>query len=274
MGLFSWLFKKKKEEPKVEERHFIDDVTTDKKAPTNVTKNKAESSVEPVTKQEQKGAEVATAPKATPSETKKASTERPTASAKKTATATQPTQTKKATKAKKPEAEKPVIKNDKPVESAPDTSEKSEAEADKISEDKNAETVKVKGYGGAFDIKKSKDGRYVFNLYAANHVIVATSQIYSSSQSAMIGIKSIIANAERANVEDQTLKQYQSQPFPKWEIYVDKGGQFRWRLLATNGSCILHSQGYTQKSTCKKGIESVIRTAKSAKIDKSYLEKN
>ena len=79
--------------------------------------------------------------------------------------------------------------------------------------------------------------------------------------------------AERAGVEDQTLKQYQPLPYPKWEIYVDKGGQYRWRLLATNGSCILHSQGYTQKSTCKKGIESVIRTAKNAQIDKSYLEK-
>ena len=274
MGLFSWLFKKKKEEPKLEQRHFIDDVTNDKKSPAINTKSKAEINAVPATNQEADGAKTTESTPPTPKEAKKASPSKPAATAKKPADTAHPAPTKKATEAKKPEAEKPVIKNDTPVDSAPDTSEKSEAEADKISEDKNAETVKVKGYGGAFDIKKSKDGRYVFNLYAANHVIVATSQIYSSSQSAMIGIKSIIANAERANVEDQTLKQYQSQPFPKWEIYVDKGGQFRWRLLATNGSCILHSQGYTQKSTCKKGIESVIRTAKSAKIDKSYLEKN
>ena len=30
MGLFSFLFKKKKQEPKKEERHFIDDVSNDK----------------------------------------------------------------------------------------------------------------------------------------------------------------------------------------------------------------------------------------------------
>ncbi|MBQ8688820.1 MAG: YegP family protein [Clostridia bacterium] len=147
------------------------------------------------------------------------------------------------------------------------------AEATAIATDRASRRVKVNGFGGAFDIKKSKDGRFVFNLYAANRVIVATSQIYSSSQAAITGIKSVIANAERASIEDKTLKSFTPQPFPKWEIYIDRGGQFRWRLLATNGNCILHSQGYTQKSTCKKGIESVIRTAKSAQIDKSYLDK-
>lgn len=213
MGLFSWLFKKKKDAPKEEERHFIDDVQKERKPRKTTIKNEAEKSN---------------------IEYKKA----------------EPTSTE-------------VLK----------TEPEEDVTATKIGEDKSAESVKVKGFGGAFDIKKSRDGRYVFNLYAANRVIVATSQIYSSSQSAITGIKSVIANAERANIEDQTLKQYQPMPYPKWEIYEDKGGQYRWRLLATNGSCILHSQGYTQKSTCKKGIESVIRTAKNAKIDKSYLDK-
>lgn len=145
--------------------------------------------------------------------------------------------------------------------------------ADQISTDTSSKKVKVRGYGGAFEIKKSKDGRFVFNLFAANKVIVATSQIYSSSQSAVTGINSVIANAERAAIEDQTLKTFTPQSFPKWEIYIDKGGQFRFRLLASNGSCVCHSQGYTQKSTCKKGIESVIRTVKNAKIDKAYLKK-
>ncbi len=145
--------------------------------------------------------------------------------------------------------------------------------AEKISTAASSKKVKVQGFGGAFEIKKSKDGRFVFNLYAANRVIVATSQIYSSSQSAITGINSVIANAEKAAIEDKTLKNYTQQNFPKWEIYIDKGGQFRFRLLASNGSCVCHSQGYTQKSTCKKGIESVVRTVKSAEIDKAYLKK-
>jgi len=174
-----------------------------------------------------------------------------------------------------PQAKKAVPKTEaKPTQSP---TEAEEAEADTIAE--TAETVEVSdvGTGGAsgrFEIKKSKDGRFVFNLYAKNHVIVATSQIYSSSTSAVNGIKSVIVNAPIAAVEDQTLKTYETQNFPKWEIYQDKGGQYRFRLSAPNGSCICHSQGYTNKTKCKNGIQSIIRSAKDASIDKSYLKKD
>ena len=126
---------------------------------------------------------------------------------------------------------------------------------------------------GKFQIKKSKDGRFVFNLYASNSVIVATSQVYSSSTSAMNGIKSVIANAASAQIEDQSLKKVTPVPFPKWEIYQDKGDQYRFRLCASNGSCVVHSQGYTSKANCKKGIESIIKFASDAEITKVYLEK-
>lgn len=131
--------------------------------------------------------------------------------------------------------------------------------------------VSAKGLTGFFEIKKSKDDRYVFNLYASNRVIIATSQVYSSSKSALNGANSVIANAEKANVEDQTLKNYTPMPYPKWEIYKDKGNQFRFRLSASNGSCICHSQGYTSKANCKNGIESIIRTVKNADIQKAYI---
>ena len=129
------------------------------------------------------------------------------------------------------------------------------------------------GKSGKFEIKKAKDGRYVFNLYAPNHIIVATSQVYSSASSAVNGIQSIIANAEKAPVEDNTLKSPIKQSFPKWEMYIDKGGEYRFRLYASNGNCVVHSQGYKQKSSCKNGIESIIRCSRNAEIDKSYLKK-
>ena len=136
------------------------------------------------------------------------------------------------------------------------------------------EPVKKSKIGtGFFEIKKSKDDRYVFNLYASNNVIIATSQVYSSSQSAINGAKSVIENASKAKIEDQTLKNFTAESFPKWEIYKDKAGQFRFRLSASNGSCVCHSQGYTNKANCKNGIESIIRTAANATIDKAYLIK-
>jgi uncharacterized protein YegP (UPF0339 family) len=104
--------------------------------------------------------------------------------------------------------------------------------------------------------------------------MVATSQIYSSSQSAMTGVKSVMANAANAPIEDSTLKNPTVYPFPKWEVYMDRAGEYRFRLYATNGNCICHAKkGYSTKSNCKRGIESIIRFVSEANIDKSYLAK-
>ena len=180
--------------------------------------------------------------------------------------------TSAAKKVAKPEKKKSGYITLTATEDIPKTLYYDEAESEKISKDATGEKIEVSEYPGMFEIKKSKDDRYVFNLYAANHVIIATSQVYSSAKNALVGINSVITNAERAEIEDQTLKNVVTVPFPKWEIYTDKGGEYRFRLSASNGSCICHSQGYTTKASCKNGIESIIRTVKNVKIDKSYLK--
>lgn len=43
----------------------------------------------------------------------------------------------------------------------------------------------------------------------------------------------------------------------KFEMYTDKAGEFRFRLLAGNGQNILASEGYKTKTACQNGIESV-----------------
>ena len=43
----------------------------------------------------------------------------------------------------------------------------------------------------------------------------------------------------------------------KFEVYTDKGGEFRFRLKAGNGQTILTSEGYKTKASCMNGIESV-----------------
>jgi uncharacterized protein YegP (UPF0339 family) len=43
----------------------------------------------------------------------------------------------------------------------------------------------------------------------------------------------------------------------KFDCYRDKAGQYRFRLKAANGEIILSSEGYTSKSACMNGIESV-----------------
>ena len=45
----------------------------------------------------------------------------------------------------------------------------------------------------------------------------------------------------------------------RFEIKVDKAGEFRFNLLASNGQVILSSEGYVRKESCQKGIDSVRR---------------
>ena len=44
---------------------------------------------------------------------------------------------------------------------------------------------------------------------------------------------------------------------PKFELYQDKAGAFRFRLRSRNGAIIAVSEGYNSKSNCLDGIESV-----------------
>ncbi len=53
----------------------------------------------------------------------------------------------------------------------------------------------------------------------------------------------------------------------KFEIYKDRKGEFRWRLLADNNQVIATGEGYKSKASCKNGIESVKKNAKSAKVE-------
>jgi len=52
----------------------------------------------------------------------------------------------------------------------------------------------------------------------------------------------------------------------KFEIYKDKGGEFRFRLKSGNGQNILASEGYKAKSGCTNGIESVKKNASNDKL--------
>ena len=282
---FLWFGKKKKKEVKVSVLEFGDKLEVkpveEKAAPAPEAKP-AEAKAAPAPEAKAEEAKAAPAPEAKPAEEKKPA-------AKKAAPKAKPAEKKEEAEPEKKEEAKASAKKAAPAEEKKPAAKKAEPkpaeEATKPVEpddepefdDESAETVtesKTHVTYGTFDIKKAKDGRYVFNLYAANKVMVATSQIYSSSQSAMTGVKSVMANAANAPIEDSTLKNPTVYPFPKWEVYMDRAGEYRFRLYATNGNCICHAKkGYSTKSNCKRGIESIIRFVSEANIDKSYLAK-
>jgi len=53
---------------------------------------------------------------------------------------------------------------------------------------------------------------------------------------------------------------------PKFEIYKNASGQFRFRLKAPNGEIIAAGEAYTTKDACKNGIASVKENAPKAEI--------
>ncbi len=52
----------------------------------------------------------------------------------------------------------------------------------------------------------------------------------------------------------------------KFEVYQDKGGDYRFRLKASNGQTIATGQGYTTKAACLNGIESIKKNAPEAEV--------
>lgn len=118
---------------------------------------------------------------------------------------------------------------------------------------------------GKFIIRKTNTG-VKFDLEATNGQVIATSEVYASDAACKKGIESVAKNAPVAAVEDQTKECFATEKHPKFEIYKDKAGEFRFRLKATNGQVIATGEGYTTHANCINGVESVKKNAVDAEI--------
>ncbi len=115
---------------------------------------------------------------------------------------------------------------------------------------------------GKYLIKKTKTG-IKFDLKAGNGEVIATSEVYTTEKACRAGIASVQRNAPAAGIENQTEEGFEKQKHPKFEVYTDKKGEYRFRLKATNGQIIAVSEGYKAISGCLNGIESVKKNADS-----------
>ena len=121
---------------------------------------------------------------------------------------------------------------------------------------------------GKFVIKKTDTG-FTFSLKAGNGEIVCIGgEVYNTLASCKNGCESVKKNAAVAGVEDQTVEGFEKVKHPKFEMYEDNAGEFRFRLKATNGEVIATSEGYKAKASCKNGIESVVKNAADAEVVK------
>jgi uncharacterized protein len=120
---------------------------------------------------------------------------------------------------------------------------------------------------GKFVVKKTTQG-FMFHLKANNGETIASSEVYETEESCLKGVASVQKNAPIANFEDMTEEPVKKATNPKFEMYKDKAGEFRFRLKARNGEIIATSEGYKARGGCLNGIESVKTNAKDSKIEK------
>ncbi len=105
---------------------------------------------------------------------------------------------------------------------------------------------------GKFEIKKSSDNQYRFNLKAGNGEIILTSELYKAKSSAEQGIASVKTNASIDG---------------RYERKVSTSNQPFFVLKAANGEPIGRSEMYSSTSSMENGIESVKRNAPGATIE-------
>lgn len=102
----------------------------------------------------------------------------------------------------------------------------------------------------SFELKKTANGQFMFNLKAANGEIILTSESYKEKTGALNGIESVRKNAPNdARYERK-----------------DGEGKYSFSLKAANGEKIGRGESYTSKSGRDNGIESVKKNAPEAKV--------
>ena len=117
---------------------------------------------------------------------------------------------------------------------------------------------------GKFIIKTTNSG-YRFNLLATNGQVIATGETYSSEDACRSGIESVRTSC-LGPIEDQTVENFEVQSHPKFEVYQDKVGEFRFRLKARNGQIVAVGEGYKRLASCLNGVDSIKRNAPEAPV--------
>jgi large conductance mechanosensitive channel protein len=107
-----------------------------------------------------------------------------------------------------------------------------------------------------FQVYKDATDKFRFRLRADNNKIIAVGEAYEQYASCINGIKSIQKNCT-AKVEDAT-ENGDTMSNPKFQVYKDAAGKFRFHLYARNGEVIAESsEGYETKDSAINGIEVV-----------------
>jgi len=117
-----------------------------------------------------------------------------------------------------------------------------------------------------FLVKPTRTG-IKFDLLGAEDAVLVTSEVYAAESACLNGVESVKKNCV-GGVEDQTVEGFEALSHPKFEVFVDQGGKFRFHLKAVNGQIVAVSKAYEDKGECLKCIEAVKAAAPDAAVEK------
>ena len=95
---------------------------------------------------------------------------------------------------------------------------------------------------------------FKFDLKAPNGQTIATSEVYETKAACRKGMESVKKSAPKAKLEDRTEPDFTPCTNPRFELYADRSGHFRFRLRSRNGKIIATSEPYSTKAACKNGM--------------------
>jgi len=104
---------------------------------------------------------------------------------------------------------------------------------------------------GAFLLQRSADRQFYFNLRAANHKAILTSERYRTKASAQKGIQAVRDNAAAD---------------ARYSRRASSDGKHYFVLLAANGESLGTSETYTSSGAMQAGIQAVKRNAPTATV--------
>lgn len=122
---------------------------------------------------------------------------------------------------------------------------------------------------GKFVIRRTNTG-YTFDLRSRNGEVIARSEVYTAKAACMKGIRGIIKCAPAAPIAQPGKEPLPA--CPRFELFTDRAGEYRFRLRSRNGKVIATSQGYCTRGACENGIESV-RANATEKTEVHFEEK-
>jgi hypothetical protein len=142
--------------------------------------------------------------------------------------------------------------------------------------DEAGETVEtdVTASLATFEGYEDEGGDHRWRLRHRNGNIIAdSSQGYASKQKAEQGLESVRTNAPGAAVVDKSRDDADDSgddgsSKADFELYADKAGKWRWRLVHRNGQIVADSgQGYASKQKAKQGLRSVKKNVRGAPVE-------